>query len=128
MKRLLTAVIPVLAVCGVCLFKDRIYFRIYPVIMGLIAFSAFLLSLFSTPLCERVARARHGDLPPEGVGYCRRLTVVWTVFLALNSLVGLVTVFLPLGVWIFYNAFLSYLLIGALMLGEYLYRRRALDV
>lgn len=128
MKRVLTAILPVLAVWGVYFFKGRIYFRLYPVIMSLIAFSFFFISLFRTPVCETFARRMRGDLDEKGIRYCRKLTVVWTVFLAFNSMASLVSVFLSPGVWAFYNGFLSYLLMGGLFLGEFIYRRRVLNV
>lgn len=128
MKRVLTAILPVLAVWGVYFFKGRIYFRLYPVIMALIAFSFFFISLSRTPVCEAFARRMRGDLDEKGVRYCRKLTVVWTVFLAFNFMASLASVFLSPGVWVFYNGFLSYLLMGGLFLGEFIYRRRVLNV
>ena len=44
---------------------------------------------------------------------------------ALNALIALATVlFAPMNVWVLYNGVISYVLMGMLMLGEFLLRKR----
>ena len=69
-----------------------------------------------------------GELDERGVMYCRRLTVVWTVFLACHLAVTVATVFMPMKAWAVYNGFVAYVLIGSLALGEFVYRKRVLGV
>ena len=75
------------------------------------------------PLIERFARVVVPDLSDEEIVYCRRTTLVWCGFFALN---GSIEVSLALGasleVWTLYTGFLSYLLIGALFAVELVYR------
>ncbi len=126
--RIIKAVIPVLAVWGVYFYKDLVCFRLYPVVMSALAFSFFFVSLFRIPLCENIARKTGAQLDSKGVAYCRNLTVAWTCLLGLNLCISLITVFLPIGIWAFYNGFLSYLIMGSFALGEFVYRKKILNV
>jgi len=98
--------------------------RLYPVLVNAMLLAVFALSLSSgMPLIERLARLRHGDLPKEGVRYTRKVTQVWCVFFAANGLVALwLALFGSLASWTLYNGLISYLLIGALLLGEWCVR------
>jgi uncharacterized membrane protein len=100
--------------------------RAYPVLVSLIFAAAFGLSLvYPPPLIERLARLREPDLPPEGVTYTRKVTIVWTVFLLGNSAVSALTAVLgDLALWTLYNGLVSYLLIGLLFAVEFFIRRR----
>ena len=55
--------------------------------------------------------------------YLRALTGTWLIFFAVNGIIALLTVvYGSTADWALYNGFLSYLVMGALLLGEYLYR------
>jgi uncharacterized membrane protein len=99
--------------------------RFYPVFMNAAMLMAFAASLFGGPsMIERLARIAEPDLPPSGVAYTRKVTMVWCVFLALNGLAALWTaLFASMEVWTIYNGFIAYLLMGALFGGEFLVRR-----
>ena len=69
--------------------------RAYPVLVSLSFASIFGLSLIYPPsLIERIARITEPDLPPSGVIYTKRVTLVWTVFLILNAAISATTAFL----------------------------------
>ena len=99
-------------------------FRLYPVAMVTIALGTFAISLFRTPLIEVFARKMGEDLDERGVAYCRRVTIVWTVFLSVHLAVTIATVFASRQIWAIYNGGIAYFLMSALFLGEWLYRRR----
>lgn len=106
--------------------NDERVLRLWPV-----AFNAGLLALFGTSLLkppsmiERFARMLHADLPPEGVRYTRQVTQVWCVFFVLNGTVAAYTAIATTReVWLLYNGFIAYLLVGALFGAEWLVRRR----
>ncbi len=83
----------------------------------------FLHSLRTTPLIEQFARLDFPELPPEIKTYTRHLTRLWAGFFAFNLL--LVTWLALWGedsTWALYNGLIVYLLIGGLVLGEYLWR------
>ena len=82
--------------------------------------TVFAASLWRPPtVIERIARIREPTLPPAAVVYTRRVTIVWSVFFALNGAAALYTaVATPLETWTLYNGFIAYLLIGALFVTE----------
>ena len=123
-KTLLRVVLTSLIVWAIYLLRANVWFRLYPVMMVAIAFGAFALSLRGTPLVERFARGMGEILDDRGRVYCRKVTKAWTLFLAVNFLVTLSSVFGPYDFWVLWNGLVSYLLMGALFLGEWLYRRR----
>ena len=113
-----------LFVWGVYLLKANVWFRLYPVVMVAIALVAFAVSLFRRPLVETIACRMGERLDARGVDYCRNVTRLWTAFLAVHLAVTVATVFASDEVWAVYNGFVAYVLMGALFLGEWLYRRR----
>lgn len=103
--------------------KANVWFRLYPAIMVSLALAVFAVSLARTPLIEVFARRMGESLDEHGVAYCRRVTVVWTIFLAVHLAVTVATVFASHEVWAIYNGLIAYLLMGALFAGEWLYRK-----
>lgn len=97
----------------------------YPVFMNLGASAAFGISLFSSAsLIETMARVYEPAPSAQAKVYMRKVTVLWCVFLAINAAVSLATVLQSdRALWLFYNGFLSYVLMGLLFAGEYLVRR-----
>ena len=102
-------------------------FRLGPALANVAMLFSFGRTLVWGPsIVEMIARVRHGgELPPGAVSYCRRLTLLWCVFFALNA--GFITwlaFYATLAWWTIYTGVLAYLLAGALFMGELLYRRR----
>jgi uncharacterized membrane protein len=92
----------------------------YPVLVNAALFVVCVASLASPPsVIERIARLGEPDLPPAAVAYTRRVTIVWTVFFALNGAAALYTaLYTPLETWALYNGLIAYVLIGALFTVE----------
>ncbi len=107
-------------------FRAMLGIRFYPVVLNAIACTIFFASLFTArPLVERFARFTDPDLPTAAIRYTRRVTWVWALFLAANTLVALFTaIWASDMVWALYNGLISYLLMGLLFIGEYLVRIR----
>ncbi|PIT12435.1 hypothetical protein [Snodgrassella alvi] len=102
----------------------------YPVMMNMLMLLVFGASLFSRQsIIERLARLQHPDLPETGVHYTRRVTQIWCGFFCMNILL---TTGLILGkywyAWTVYTGVISYLLMGILFGGEFLYRRLRLKM
>jgi uncharacterized membrane protein len=97
-----------------------------------------------TPLIESIIRALHGpqdDLDEDIVRYARRLTGVWTALFVLLAVINaalalcakpgglLLTVgvqpalTVPLSLWSLFANVLNYLLVAALFIGEFAFRR-----
>ena len=115
------------ALVSVRLFGVDTILKMSPLLIHSSLFYIFIQSLNNTPLIERFARLDFGDALPAGIAaYCRKLTILWTGFFAAN-IAGCIWLAI-LGddkTWVLYNGLIVYLLIGALLLGEYLWRRIA---
>lgn len=108
------------------LFKDQTWLKLYPVLMSMGACCIFTMTLFKPPsMIERFARLIEPDLPHDGVIWTKKVTQIWCVFFVLNAVIALYTVyFASTQIWVIYNGFISYVLMGILLLGEYLLRKR----
>jgi uncharacterized membrane protein len=86
----------------------------------------FLVSLRrgARPLVEHFARMQKPALPPAEVQYCRVVTVVWGVALALAAVTGVALAFTAsLATWTAFSGVGSYVLVGALFSVEYVVRK-----
>jgi uncharacterized membrane protein len=79
----------------------------------------------STPLISRFAELEQGGaLTAELARYTRRLTWIWTLlFVALAAISAWLAASGDRVAWSWFTNFASYLLVGALFLGEVVYRR-----
>ncbi len=106
------------------LIGRRSLFLYWPAVM-----SATFLFIFGNtlrhppPLVERFARLQKPNLTPAEIGYCRKVTQLWCLFLTGNAVIALVlTQRNLLKAWTLYNGLISYFLIGSLMTLEFVYR------
>jgi uncharacterized membrane protein len=108
----------------VMLLDEGRYFKALPVVVNVAFCVAFARTLVSgPPMIERFARLQHAHMPPNGVPYCRRVTIVWAIYFALNALVILwLALTASLAVWTVYTGIIAYLFAGALIVGEIVYR------
>lgn len=108
------------------ILKDHAWLKLYPVFMNIGALIIFTMTLVKPPsMIERFARLAESDLPPEGVAWTRQVTKVWCGFFCVNAAIALMTVFFaPMKIWVLYNGFIAYVLMGILLLGEFLLRKR----
>jgi uncharacterized membrane protein len=103
--------------------------KLYPVLVNATMLALFASSLRAPPtIIERAARLRGADPGPAASAYMRRLTVVWCGFFMLNGAIAFVTArWASDAVWTLYNGMVSYLLIGILLGGELLVRKRVVQ-
>lgn len=123
----LFAPLTVLAVlCGsVSLISQQAWgLKFYPVLMSIGSFIIFALTLkFPPSMIERFARLHQPDLPESGVRWTKKVTQVWCAFFIMNAVIALATVVWGTDQqWAMYNGFISYLLMGILLLGEFILR------
>jgi uncharacterized membrane protein len=113
--------------CEVLLLRleSTVAVRLYPLLVNLGLATVFAYTLWSPPpMIERFARVTHPDLPDAAIPYLRNVTAAWVCFLVLNGAAAAWTVaFGTLEQWAFYNGFIAYLLIGAMLAGELVVRR-----
>jgi uncharacterized membrane protein len=117
-----------LAVIGLIVLlvlSPRLAAQAYPVAISLSVAGVFAVSLYVPPtIVERFARMSEPDLPPQGVLYCRKVTLVWIAFLLGNAGISMATALWgSLAQWTLWNGLLSYIAMGALFAGEFLVRR-----
>ncbi|RAU20814.1 hypothetical protein CU669_16200 [Paramagnetospirillum kuznetsovii] len=98
----------------------------YPILMSLGMAAAFGFSLRDGPsLIELFASLTNPDPSPSARRYMRKLTMVWTAFLVANAMIsGLTLAWGDTVIWALYNGLISYILMGALFVGDVLVRRR----
>jgi uncharacterized membrane protein len=98
--------------------------KLYPVLVNTAMLGVFGYSLIYPPsMVERLARLREPHLPPQAIGYTRRVTQVWCAFFALNGSAALITaLWASPATWGLYNGLIAYLLMGLLFAGEYFTR------
>ena len=109
----------------VILFNQDIFLKFYPVLMNSAICAIFALSLRKTPLITQIAqKMQKTPLNKKTVEYTQKVTYAWTIFMFVNAINSLITVFLSNEIWALYNGFISYILIGTMMLVEYIIRKR----
>lgn len=108
------------------LVNDTNWLLAYPAFVSLLFFSVFAYSLAYPPtVVERLARLEDPNLPPKGVIYTRKVTQVWIGFFLANAGLSLLTVWYgDHWLWSLYNGCISYVLMGLLMAGEMVVRRK----
>ena len=73
---------------------------------------------------RRIARSANHDVSGAATRYMRQVTWVWCGFFIANGAAALyTTLFASMEAWALYNGLIAYILIGALLAGEYLVRR-----
>jgi len=96
-----------------------------------VAINALLAAFFGAslrsghePLISVFARLEQGKLQPDLARHAYLITWCWTVLLATIAAAALaLAAFAPTEIWSLFTNVVSYALIGALFIGEYLYRR-----
>jgi uncharacterized membrane protein len=101
----------------------------YPPLVSLSLAATFGWSLAHPPTAiERIARLTHPDLSAEAVKHTSNVTKVWTVFFLANAAIASVcAVWFSVAIWTLWTGLVSYLLIGVLLIGEVMVRRRILQ-
>jgi uncharacterized membrane protein len=101
--------------------------KVLPVLIQLMLMYFFGRTLFENtgpPFVESFVRLQFPEFPSAIGQYCRQLTLVWTVFFAINAIIIIVLALWGAEFWwSLYNGVLIYLLMGLLVIAEYIYRR-----
>ena len=110
-------------------FKRLIIIKYYPPIMNTFIFLMFFSSLFTKEtVIQKFARLLDGELKPKVASYTKNLTIIWCVFLFINLLISIITIFMSDRIWMLYNCCIAYILIGLMFIIEYpvriMYRRK----
>lgn len=114
-----------LILCSMLLcFNQSIFLKIYPVLMNGAVCLLFITPPCTVPLITKLALRKHCPMDRRTYKYTCHANMAWGIFMAINTIVSLLTVFASDQIWILYNGLISYLLIGAMMITEYIIRQR----
>jgi len=99
-------------------------FKLYPIMVNLAMLGVFSYSIYRPPtVIETFARITDKHLTPQAIQYTVKVTFVWCIFFIINGLISFYTaIFSSFEVWMLYNGFVAYVLMGILMGIEYLVR------
>ena len=112
---------------GLLFSNDELFLRLYPVCMNLFVCISFWMSLHEKPLITVFAEKMGHKPTKQMLSYTKKATIAWTVFMAINTIISIFTLFSPLWIWTLYNGLISYILIGIMFCAEYLVRRRCMN-
>lgn len=121
------SVIVLLLLAGIAIGSNALLpLKLYPVLVNLfllITFSATLL--FPPSMIEIFARRMETDFPAVAISYTRYVTQIWCGFFIVNGSIAFITaMWATEEIWLLYTGVISYVLMGLLFSGEFLYRQR----
>lgn len=124
-ERNLAIVMLMLVIIIAAIWGHSLSLKFYPVMMSYGFLLVFGSSLFSnSTIVERFARLQDPDLSPKTIAYTRKVTWMWSLFFLVNGTIAAITAIQASNeVWVLYNGFIAYLLIGILAGGEWLIRQ-----
>jgi len=105
-------------------------FKFYPLLVNILMFCIFAGSFLQPPClifrfaCIQDKTIKTGIARKYIEAYCKKVTFIWCAFFVLNGTAALLTIFSGSTLlWALYNGMISYIIIGALLLGEIIVRR-----
>ena len=106
-------------------FDSEQYLLWYPVGLNVAFFVIFMFSILYPPtVIEQLARVVNNNLPDAAISYTRKVTMVWTAFFVVNSMIAAWTALHgDMKIWTLYNGLISYLIVGLIFGIELLIRR-----
>ena len=101
----------------------KIGLYLYPFLVNLALLIFFYSSILNPPtIIEQIARRSNNEITSHVVSYTYKVTFAWCLFFILNGSISIISIFLSEEWWLFYNGFLSYILIAVMFGVEYLFR------
>lgn len=106
-------------------FEQGLMVKLVPLFIHISMFVVFWFSLRAdSPIIEKFARLDFPELPEDLAEHCRQMTYVWAAFFALNIVVIITLAWWGSDeLWLLYNGVLAYVLVGVLIVGEYIWRK-----
>jgi uncharacterized membrane protein len=110
---------------AIALTDSEFLLHLYPAFVSAGLLAAFGATLYRGPtMIEKFARAHYPDPSPAVVRYTRRVTQIWCEFFIMNGAFSVYTaLYWSRAAWSLYNGAIVYALIGALLAGEWIWRR-----
>ena len=118
-----------MTIIKLCFFNQEIFLKLYPVLMNASVCAIFALSLRKTPLITQFAqKMRKEPLDEKTLTYTKDATMAWAIFMLINTILSLITVFLSNEIWVLFNGLISYVLIAIMMGVEFIVRKKVMNV
>jgi len=125
--RLSWSIVALVVILFTIVTGQKIGLYLYPSLVNFTLLILFYSSILNPPtIIEQIARTSSDEIPNHLVSYTNKVTYAWCLFFILNGLISIISIFLSEEWWLFYNGFLSYVLIGCMFGVEYLCRKRVL--
>jgi uncharacterized membrane protein len=105
--------------------NEMLAIKVYPLTISFGLAVVFSYSILRPPtIIEQIARRMAPNLNERGVRYTRQVTKSWVIFFIVNGSISAWTaIYEKIDVWLFYNGFISYILMGLLFSLEFLIRQ-----
>lgn len=105
-------------------FQSNPIFQVYPIIVSSVFLTVFASSLLAEKsMIEVFASHREKNISTEKKRYLRNLTKVWCGFFVGNIILSAYSWHLGVDAWLLYNGVISYILMGLLFIGGFIYGR-----
>jgi uncharacterized membrane protein/acyl-CoA synthetase (AMP-forming)/AMP-acid ligase II len=112
------------------IINSAIILKLYPLLINILFLTTFGRTLFSPPsMIFRFAlmqdKTLRGSLNEKRIAdYCRIVTYVWCGFFIINGSIAAWTIFSGSDMfWLIYNGGITYILMGAIFVGEFIVRK-----
>ncbi|CAM2140553.1 membrane protein of unknown function [Pararobbsia alpina] len=117
------------ASAAVVLTDSEQLMRLYPSLVNLGLLAVFGATLVKGPtMIEKFARISRPDPAPHIIRYTRRVTQIWCVFFAANTVFSVYTALnWSREAWSLYNGAVAYVLCGTLLIGEFAWRKCVME-
>lgn len=103
-------------------FQSNPIFQVYPIIVSSVFLMVFASSLLAEKsMIEVFASYREKNISTEKKRYLRNLTKVWCGFFVGNIILSAYSWYLGIDAWLLYNGVISYILMGLLFIGGFVY-------
>lgn len=104
-------------------FYKSILEFLYPALINFLMLFVFANSLKDEAIITKIAKMKNPSLDSSGIIYTRRLTKLWCYLFSFNGIVALaLALFEEKIYWSVFCGIISYILVGILFSGEFLYR------
>lgn len=108
--------------------EDRLFLKLYPVLMNGTVCALFLVSLNKKPLVTLFAEKMKQEITPKVLRYTYKVTLYWGIFMLFNTIISALTILCSDFIWAIYNGLISYMLISIAFIIEWCFRRRFVNV
>lgn len=115
-----------------CVIKEQILIYLYPCVISILFLGIFASSLkdeaIITKIAKKQANLKGEVLPEQAIDYTRSLTKLWCAFFVFNTFIAGNLAFMEEKFyWTLYTGVISYVLMGVLFVGEFIYRKAVIE-